>query len=82
MNENAPVVGSKAMFATSPVAESTTVPPVPEESLADTVNCNDVPTVAFWGPGTRMTGRIWAVMSTVTTVILVRTPLVAVMTTE
>jgi hypothetical protein len=48
------------MLGASPVAESTTVPPVPVGSVADTAKCRLVPTVAFKGPGTVMIGRTFA----------------------
>ncbi len=57
MNENSPVVGSKAMLGTSPIAESVTVPPRPVGSLARTLKSRVAPTVAFRGPGAMMTGR-------------------------
>ena len=57
MNENEPVVASKAIFEASPVADRVTVPPKPVGSLAVIVKSRVAPAVAFRGPGAMMTGR-------------------------
>jgi len=57
VNEKEPVVGSKAMFEASPVADRVTVPPEPVGSLAVTAKSRVAPTVVFRGPGAIMTGR-------------------------
>lgn len=60
VKEKSPDAGSKAMLEASAFVESITGPPVPVGSFADTAKCSLPPTVAFWGPGTVMTGRTFA----------------------
>jgi hypothetical protein len=67
VKEKFPEVGSKAMFEARPDAESTTGPPVPLGSFAETVNWIFLPTVAFCAPGTAITGRTWAEITVITT---------------
>jgi hypothetical protein len=67
VNEKAPDVGSKAMLGARPVAESTTVPPEPVGSFAETMKCRFPPTLAFCGPGTVMIGRTSEATTVLTT---------------
>jgi len=67
VNEKAPVAGSKAMLDASPLAESLTVPPFPLGSFPETMKCRFRATVAFWAPGTVMSGRTFDEMTVITT---------------
>ena len=59
MNVKTPVLGLKAMFVASPVAESITAPPLPLGSVAVTMKCRFPPTVAFKAPGTVRIGSVF-----------------------
>ena len=81
VNVKTPVLGLKAMFEVSPVAESITAPPLPLGSVAVTMKCRFPPTVAFKAPGTVRIGSVFDETAvTVRDIVWLREPLMPVTT--